>query len=299
MDRDNRPNDRPRLALTRPELFRPDILHRLQRHLDLVPFSRLEPTRCEAIWIDPEDQTPQRKHLPNVRYLVSNTTDTRHLSRLRDELIDARQRAKLISLQGLDLSRVTSTADFTQILCQLALRPTSRDEPPGRMIEGANVVILGEHGGNVGRVAGQLADRLRMLGANVAICHPARLYRLGPSADLLVVCMPAFGQYDGLLNQVTLSALRPGCVVVNTARDRLVDDHAMVAALRSGQVRRYAVDFPLTPHADVEDRIIQFGHVAGYEERGLRQTQLLTLDRLEDELERDGLICRAFTLATE
>jgi D-3-phosphoglycerate dehydrogenase len=55
----------------------------------------------------------------------------------------------------------------------------------------------------------------------------------------------------GFLSAERLAKLRPGAILVNTARGAIVDEAAMIAALRSGHLRHAALDVfnkePLEP----------------------------------------------------
>jgi D-3-phosphoglycerate dehydrogenase len=47
-----------------------------------------------------------------------------------------------------------------------------------------------------------------------------------------------------MINAEAISKMKDGVVILNFARDLLVDDDAMAEALKSGKVRRYITDFP-------------------------------------------------------
>jgi D-3-phosphoglycerate dehydrogenase len=72
-----------------------------------------------------------------------------------------------------------------------------------------------------------------------------------------------------MVNAATLAQCRPGVIVVNTARGGLVDEDALLAAVRSGQVMAAGLDsFATEPMAaghpfQEEPRIILSPHIGG------------------------------------
>jgi D-3-phosphoglycerate dehydrogenase / 2-oxoglutarate reductase len=64
---------------------------------------------------------------------------------------------------------------------------------------------------------------------------------LGES-DVLSVHLLLTDETRGFLGKEQLAKLRPGALLVNTARGALVDEGAMIAALRSGRLRHAALD---------------------------------------------------------
>ncbi|WP_227529486.1 phosphoglycerate dehydrogenase [Microbacterium tenebrionis] len=118
----------------------------------------------------------------------------------------------------------------------------------GRELGAATVGIVGF--GRIGQgVAGRLtgfgprilaadpfldAGRVRDLGA-----EPTGLDELFRTADLITLHAPG-GQR--LIDAQRLAGIRPGAVIVNTARPDLVDESALAAALRDGRVSGYAAD---------------------------------------------------------
>ncbi len=60
--------------------------------------------------------------------------------------------------------------------------------------------------------------------------------------DVLSLHMPATSETRGVLDRATIARLKPGAVVINTARGDLIDDDALIDALESGQVGAVGLD---------------------------------------------------------
>jgi phosphoglycerate dehydrogenase-like enzyme len=111
-----------------------------------------------------------------------------------------------------------------------------------------------------GRIGRRIADVARCFGMTVwamARDHdPARARLLGvdrlfaraelpamlAGADCLVLCLPHTPETDGLIGRGELAALKPGAVLVNVARGAVVDEDALVEALRAGRIAFAALD---------------------------------------------------------
>ena len=62
--------------------------------------------------------------------------------------------------------------------------------------------------------------------------------------DYITIHVPLLDSTKEMINEAALSQMKDGVVILNFARDLLVDEKAMVAALEQGKVKRYVVDFP-------------------------------------------------------
>ena len=121
--------------------------------------------------------------------------------------------------------------------------PTTNGAPPIGPIdtlEGGNVLIVGF--GSIGRA---LATRLSPFGSRVqGIARRARpdaltldaLPDLLPSADAVVLLVPLSEATERLVDSNFLARMKPGAILINAARGRLVDTEALIQALRRGNL---------------------------------------------------------------
>ncbi len=97
----------------------------------------------------------------------------------------------------------------------------------------------------------------------------ADLATIWREADALSLHCPLTADNAQLLNAQTLAACKPGVIVVNTARGGLIDEAALLAAVRAGQVAAAGLDSfavePMTaPHIfHGEPRVLLSPHIGG------------------------------------
>ena len=97
----------------------------------------------------------------------------------------------------------------------------------------------------------------------------ASLATIWREADALSLHCPLTADNAQLLNAQTLAACKPGVIVVNTARGGLIDEAALLAAVRAGQVAAAGLDSfavePMTaPHIfHGEPRVLLSPHIGG------------------------------------
>jgi len=118
---------------------------------------------------------------------------------------------------------------------------------PIRQLAGLNFTVVGF--GGLGQATAQLAAAF---GMNILVAErpETQIVRAGrlsfqqalQQADVLSLHCPATKDNQHLLNQETLSWLKPSAVVLNTARGSLVDPHALAQALKNGELAGAALD---------------------------------------------------------
>ena len=113
----------------------------------------------------------------------------------------------------------------------------------------------------LGAVGGPLANAAQRLGMEVYGCDPfisidaawhldSQITRVSRREDIFETCdiislhTPLLDDTRKMINAETIASMKDGVIILNFARDLLVDDDAMAAALASGKVARYVTDFP-------------------------------------------------------
>jgi phosphoglycerate dehydrogenase-like enzyme len=133
-------------------------------------------------------------------------------------------------------------------------------------LDGRTMAIVGP--GRIGREVASLARAFRMRAVALGrSSDPARAEALGfdrlyardelpamlAEADCLVVCAPLTPETENLLGETEFAALKRGAVFVNIGRGPIVDEAALLTALRNGTVAFAALDVfreePLPPES--------------------------------------------------
>lgn len=75
-----------------------------------------------------------------------------------------------------------------------------------------------------------------------AVFGPDGLHQFLGQADVVVLAAPLTPETESLIDEAALAAMKPGAWIVNVARGRLVDDHALIRALTEGRIGGAALD---------------------------------------------------------
>jgi lactate dehydrogenase-like 2-hydroxyacid dehydrogenase len=87
---------------------------------------------------------------------------------------------------------------------------------------------------------------------------PRDLAALLGASDYVVLIVPHTAETVGLLGQAELACMRPGAVLINIARGSVVDEPALIAALKSGTILAAGLDvFANEPNVPDELRTMQ------------------------------------------
>lgn len=167
----------------------------------------------------------------------------------------------------------------------------------GREIHGATVGIVG-----CGTIGGTVARIAAALGASILAYDPTRpdpglpagRFRWAGKDELLGLadfvtlhCPPLADR--ALIDARALSAMRPGAILVNTARAALVDEAAVIEALDRQVLAGYATDVlreepPETLALAGHPKVIATSHIGGYTVQSVERATEIAVTNLLDAL---------------
>jgi D-3-phosphoglycerate dehydrogenase len=225
-------------------------------HINTVPFQRDELPRVigdHAIAIDdhsymPTDLVRQCKNLKHVVFLGTGAASYMNVPEL--EALGV----KVHTIKGYG---DTAVAEHTVALMMACCRDLARMDrgirsgtwqpQEGVQLFGKTLGIVGL--GGIGSEVARIASGLGM--AAIAFNRTPRKDAAVPLVDLdtllqtsdVVSLHLALGdETRGFLDAARIARMKPGAILVNTARGALVDEQAMIAALQSGHIRHAGLD---------------------------------------------------------
>jgi D-2-hydroxyacid dehydrogenase (NADP+) len=175
-----------------------------------------------------------------------------------------------------------------------------------RDLTGQTAVIFGL--GHIGREIARLA---KALGLNVIgvrrspsrsedpvdeLYPPERLAELLPRADWLIIAAPLTADTQGLLSAELLARLPPHAHLINIARGEIIDEHALIDALRNGRLAGAYLDVfeqePLSADSPLWDmpNVIVTPHNSGAASGNDRRVYEIFLENLARWQRGDALL---------
>jgi len=157
---------------------------------------------------------------------------------------------------------------------------------------GTTVLIVGL--GEIGREVARLAEAF---GMHVLSTRRSEgdLDELLPRADSIVVALPLTEETRGMVDRRRIERMKPGAIFVNIGRGPVVDEEALVDALRSGHLRGAALDVYATEPLPADsplwelDNVILSPHTAAQSTRENERIVELFADNLRRYLAGEEL----------
>lgn len=172
----------------------------------------------------------------------------------------------------------------------------------GTEILGKNIGIIG-----LGAVGSMIAQTAGLLGMHVYgyevspeviqknksmfphdIVLVPTLDELYAHADFISINVPLLPATKGMINTESIAKMKPGVVVLNIARDAIVNDADMRVALETGKVRRYVTDFPTYESANIPG-VIAMPHLGASTEEAEDNCAFMAANQIVDYLEHGNI----------
>ncbi len=171
----------------------------------------------------------------------------------------------------------------------------------GFELRGKSLGVIG-----LGAIGGPLANVARKLGMYVygydpyisidAAWHldshiiPVKtLEEIYTQCDIITLHTPLLDSTRKMINAEAIAKMKDGVVILNFARDLLVDDDAMEIALRSGKVKKYITDFPNDRTASMEG-VIAIPHLGASTAESEENCAVMAVRQLMDYLENGNIL---------
>ena len=124
---------------------------------------------------------------------------------------------------------------------------------------------------------------------NRAVQHCKNVEDIYRVCDFITIHVPALDSTKGMINAESIAMMKTGVIVINAARDALVNEKDMLAALDSGKVRRYVSDFPNSTTAGKKGCIV-IPHLGASTEEAEDNCAVMAVKEMRDYLENGNIV---------
>ncbi|MCI5934570.1 MAG: phosphoglycerate dehydrogenase [Lachnospiraceae bacterium] len=118
--------------------------------------------------------------------------------------------------------------------------------------------------------------------------HIQDLETIYKECDFITVHVPLLDSTKKMINADAIAMMKPTAVVLNFARDLLVDEEAMVAALKEGKIRKYVSDFPNPTTVGAQGCIV-IPHLGASTEESEDNCAVMAVQEIRDYLENGNI----------
>lgn len=278
-----------------PEMAAPDayILRSHKLHGEDIPASLLAVARAGA----------GVNNLPIADYtekgIVAFNTPGANANAVKELVVAGMLLASRDIMGGRDFAN--SQTEMTDAAEMGKLMEAEKKRFAGNELTGKTLGIVG-----LGAIGSMVADVALALGMNVAGFDPAlsveaawrlpssverkeNLQSLLACSDYVTLHVPAIEPTINMINSDALAAAKPGLVLLNFARDAIVDTKAVLAALDAGKLRKYVCDFP-EPAVINRSDVIALPHIGASTAEAEENCAMMAANQLRDYLENGNIV---------
>ena len=120
------------------------------------------------------------------------------------------------------------------------------------------------------------------------VTHVTDLNEIYRNCDIITIHVPAMDSTKGYINSEAINEMKDGVILINMARDVLVDEKAVIAAIDSGKIHRYVSDFP-NPTVAGRRGCITTPHLGASTAESEENCAKMAVDEMQDYLETGSI----------
>ncbi|MDE5933662.1 MAG: phosphoglycerate dehydrogenase, partial [Lachnospiraceae bacterium] len=124
---------------------------------------------------------------------------------------------------------------------------------------------------------------------NRDVKHALNVDEIYENCDIITIHVPLMDATKGMINQDAIEKMKDGVILLNFARDLLVDEKAVLDGIAAGKVRKYVSDFP-NPVTAGKDGCIVIPHLGASTEESEDNCAKMAVEELMDYLENGNII---------
>lgn len=118
--------------------------------------------------------------------------------------------------------------------------------------------------------------------------HVLHVEEIYAECDIITIHVPLMDATKGMINQDALGQMKDGVILLNFARDLLVDEKAVLESIQAGKVRKYVSDFP-NPTTAGQEGCIVIPHLGASTEESEDNCAVMAVKQLKDYLENGNI----------
>lgn len=124
---------------------------------------------------------------------------------------------------------------------------------------------------------------------NRDVKHALNVDEIYENCDIITIHVPLMDATKGMIDKAAIEKMKDGVILLNFARDLLVDEKAVLDGITAGKVRKYVSDFPNPVTAGKESCIV-IPHLGASTEESEDNCAKMAVEELMDYLENGNII---------
>lgn len=122
-----------------------------------------------------------------------------------------------------------------------------------------------------------------------AVQHCKNVESIYRNCDFITIHVPALDSTKGMINAEALAMMKNGVIIINAARDALVNERDMLKAIETGKVRKYVSDFPNATTAGQKGCLV-IPHLGASTEEAEDNCAVMAVKEMRDYLENGNIV---------